>query len=205
MNERPASRLRQRRWSIAGLVLLTVWVGVAGVAVWARAATPTPMDAVAAAEAVRGANDSERESRVEALTRSLRRLTLRQRSEPEVAEALRGAVLAMNTAQQRAFLDATLPMGLDEMVEGYLALNNRGRGRVSEWVHSQLGERGWLPEGANLGTVRRLLDGSAEAFAAGDDPQERLEALLAMTRVLHVMRDLDPGDAAAWWAGEDDD
>ncbi|MEM6458528.1 MAG: hypothetical protein AAF710_03960 [Planctomycetota bacterium] len=205
MTDCPATRMRYRRWTIAGLLLAAVWAGVAGVTAWARSAAPTPADAVAAAAAVRGADDADRPRQVEALTRAVRRLTLSQRGEPAVAEALRGALGSMSAQQRLAFLDATLPMGLDEMAAAYLNLDDAGRARLSHWVYQELTDRGWRPESLSLRAFRRLFEGYAEAFARGDDTAAQLEALPAMARVLHVMRDLDPGDAAKWWAGEGDD
>lgn len=181
---------RLRRWSVAGGVLAVIWLAVGVVVQQARGLRPSAETLVQAVEVVEqsSADASDVNAELDQIIRTVQRLAPKERMQPEVHEALLRSFSAMAPEQQIEFVDAILPMGLEQMVTAYRAMGEDQKRLSTELLYSEFSSRGWLAQDIDAPTFAELLEQNAEKFLNAPDAQTRLELLPEMQRVLHIMQ-----------------
>lgn len=175
------TRLRSWVW---GLVILTaVWSAAAGVIIAARAWQVTADDVAEYAEArsLDDLNGDARADRVAALADMVNRLPLEDRRRREVRRAVRARFMEMTPDERAAYLDATLPRGMQQMMQ---AINDMPREERRQLVERALDDmrsdasdrdRGQMVEAIGQEAVDRIVEEGMRSYLRDAHHETKLD------------------------------
>ena len=170
--------------------MAVVWLGVGVTVGMAKAWTPEPQAVAAEAQRVQAlpADAAERAEAIAALVGQLQRLTLDDRLDPELIEAVESAVAEMTPEEQRAFVRDVMPPGLEPMVRAFEAMDHERQRQVLVRVRQEFKHAGWLSPDTDRDTFNELVRTTTQTFLNSDDPEEQLDLLPTMQQMLRVMQ-----------------
>lgn len=175
---------------VGGLALMLVWVGVGVTVQTARARAPQADGVVAQAKQVTAlpADDAVRAERLRALVERVQRLSLDDRLDPDLVAAIESAVAQMTPTEQRSFVRDLLPPGLEPMARAFQVMDEDQKRQVLSRLRQEFKHAGWLPADTDRDTFNELVETTTQAFLNTDDPEEQLDLLPTMQRMLRVMQ-----------------
>ncbi|MEO0514466.1 MAG: hypothetical protein AAF086_04130 [Planctomycetota bacterium] len=182
---------RDLRRGLAGLLALSVvWVGVGLTVQAARAKAPQTAEVVQKAKRVTAlpADPQERAAQLQSLVQRVQRLSLDDRLDPELIDAVESAVAEMTPEEQRGFVRDLLPPGLDQMARAFAAMDDEQKRLATDRLRREFKHNGWLPADTDRQTFSALIDTSMSAFLETDDPEAQLDLLPMMQQILQAMR-----------------
>lgn len=169
---------------------MLVWIAV-GVTVQAARAK-APQSAVVVAEAKRvnalPADPEVRAAQLRALVTRVQRLSLDERLDPELIDAIESAVAEMTPQEQRSFVRDLLPPGLEQMIQAFQRMDEEQKRLATDRLRREFKHNGWLPADTSRQAFADLIESSTRAFIDTDDPAAQLDMLPMMQQILRAMR-----------------
>ncbi|MEM1108638.1 MAG: hypothetical protein AAGH99_08110 [Planctomycetota bacterium] len=182
-----------RRWLLGGAVLVLVWAGVGSTVQAARDRIPQAADVTAEARqvSVLPVDAAARAERIEALIGLLQRLSLDDRLDPELIDAVEAAVAEMTPDEQLGFVRGLMPPGLEPMLRAFQAMDEAQRRRAIDRMEREFRRSEWLAEDADPEMFTELVETATRGFLDADNPEAQLDLLPTMQKILRAMQ--NPG------------
>ncbi len=108
-------------WIKAIIALAAIWLVAGGVMFWAQNAQPSPesLERYVNANSLEGKSSPDRAQTIEEVADQLNGLSYEDRQEMRVGRKLNGFFRSLNSDEQGAFLDRTLPTGFKQMMDAF--------------------------------------------------------------------------------------
>ncbi|MEM9418336.1 MAG: hypothetical protein AAGA25_04670 [Planctomycetota bacterium] len=179
-----------RRWSVGFAVLVAVWVGVGLTIGVAKANKPTSAKVVVEAQDATELPDDQagRVSQIERLAERIQQLSLDERLDPQLIEAIEQSFASMTPGEQQAFVLNIMPPGLEPMINAFHAMDDTQKRLAVDRLRRAFKHAGWIPEDTDRATFRTWVESSMSAFSETQDPEVQLDLLPVMQQVLHAMQ-----------------
>ncbi len=175
-----ARGVRIRTWGLSLGALALIWGIALPMIAWLNGERIDGRDVIEFAqthELHAQMSEAERAEVIDELTALFNQLNLGQRQKPGVYEAATALFDQMNETEQRAFVQATLPPGLRELLQSFDAQPDEQRQAALEAMRSDLerqvggGSAGLLAEAAIQAAMTRIENDGLEAMLDSADPR----------------------------------
>ncbi len=165
---------RTRPLVIAALVLAGLWGGVLGLKSLARGQATTAAS-VRAWLAQHPLPPADRGAYLDQLAGQINRLSGADRLDRGLERDLRGVFGRLSSAQQQAYLDATLPRGFDALMLALNAMPPEERRRMVAQATRRLGEQGGPPPELDDAQVQQIVDQGMKSYLSVANAQTKLD------------------------------
>ncbi|MBB6428538.1 hypothetical protein [Algisphaera agarilytica] len=179
-----------RRWLTGLGVLIVVWAGVGLTVGVAKAKKPTSGKvAVEAQKAAEIPGDRGwRAPQLERLAERIQQLSLDDRLDPQLIEAIEASFASMTPAEQRAFVRDIMPPGLEPMIQAFREMDDTQKRLAIDRLRREFKHAGWIAEDTDRSTFSAWVESSVSAFSETEDPEAQLDLLPVMQQVLRAMQ-----------------
>lgn len=183
MKKRAAMARRNRPWLVGGAVLAAVWLlAIAGIAI-ARSQAVTLEEVVAFAREVSldGLSAEERRQRIDELAAKVNALEFDGRRRGEIRDAVRDRFAEMTPAERSAYIEATLPRGMQQMMQAVNEMPREERRALVERALADMrgregeAERQRMEEEVGRETVDRIVEEGMKSFMRDASAESKLD------------------------------
>ena len=168
-------------WIKAALLVVALWIAVAGISVVVHRSRPTP-ESIAefvGKNTLDGKVPAERAKLIGEVASKVNRLEYEQRREMDKQRRLDGFWAAMSAEEKSRYLDKVLPTGFKQMMENFNKMEPGKRKRMVQKAVDDLQAHGGEREGRDVNDpqIRKIVDQGLKSFYSDATVDAKMDAL----------------------------